>query len=348
MKSSHLFLLLAALWPAAAPAEPVVRAFDARLTALVPAGAELEIVASGHQWLEGPVWVPADHALLFSDIPANAIYRWSEKGVSRFLAPSGYSGTAPFAGREPGSNGLLLDAAGRLVICQHGDRRIVRVETDGSLTVLADRFDGRRLNSPNDAVYASNGDLYFTDPPFGLPGGFDDPGRELSFSGVYRLRADGGLELLIADLLAPNGIALSPDEDILYVTDVDPRRAAWLAYDLVPGGGVANRRVLHDARPWMEHRRGGPDGLEADVHGNLFAAGPEAVFVFAPDGTLLGLIETGVPTANVGWGEDGSTLFIAADTTIRRIRLATEGRIAGRPSGSAVPFAVAQGVGRDE
>ncbi|HET9693647.1 MAG TPA: SMP-30/gluconolactonase/LRE family protein [Steroidobacteraceae bacterium] len=301
----------------------VVR-LDARLDALLPATTRLETIASGHRWLEGPLWDARTHSLLYSDIPANAVYRWRADAAAPelFLAQSGYTGSAPYAGREPGSNGLVFDAQGRLVLCQHGDRRIVRLERDGTRTVLVDRYQGRRLNSPNDAIYASNGDLYFTDPPFGLPQAFDDPGRELDVSGVYRLRADGTLELLIADLRAPNGIALSPDERTLYVTDVADDRPAWYAYALVDGRPVS-RRLLADAAAWTRVRRGGPDGLETDAAGNVFAAGPEAVYVFAPDGTLLGLVETGVPTANLAWGEDGSTLFIAADTEILKLRTST-------------------------
>jgi gluconolactonase len=296
---------------------------DPRLDALLPVGTAFETVASGHRWLEGPLWDTRTSALLYSDIPANAVYRWEAGDAPEvYLAQSGYTGATPFGGREPGSNGLAFDREGRLVLCQHGDRRIVRLERDGTRTVLVDRYDGRRLNSPNDAIYASNGDLYFTDPPFGLPQAFDDPARELDVSGVYRLRADGTLELLIADLAAPNGIALSPDERTLYVTDVASERPAWYAYALVDGRPAA-RRLLADALPWARVRRGGPDGLETDAAGNVFAAGPEAVYVFASDGTLLGLVETGVPTANLAWGEDGSTLFIAADTEILKLRTST-------------------------
>lgn len=313
------------LLPAVVDAEVATQRFDIRFDEIVPQSAELERLTGGHQWVEGPAWDDTTQALLYSDIPANTIYRWRAGTVDTFLAPSGYSGDEPYAGREPGSNGLLFDSSGKLIICQHGDRRIVRLNDDGGLTILADRYLGRRLNSPNDAVLRSNGDLYFTDPPFGLPGTFADPQRELSFSGVYRLSAKGELELLIADLKAPNGIAFSPDEKTLYVTDVDPTQPAWHAYDVTADGGVENGRVFYDAGPWSRSRRGGPDGLKTDIEGNLFAAGPEAVYVFAPDGTLLGLIETGVPTANVAWGEDGSTLFVAADTAIFRIRLTTIG-----------------------
>jgi gluconolactonase len=310
---------------------------DPRFDALVATDARLDVIARNHRWLEGPAWNAAEAALYYSDIPANAIYRWTtETGSEVFLMPSGYSGGTPFAGREPGSNGLVFDPLGRLVVCEHGDRRITRLETDGTRTVLASRYRGRRLNSPNDAVFASNGDLYFTDPPFGLPDTFTDAARELDLQGVYRRRANGTLELVIADVEAPNGIALSIDERTLYVTDVGATRPAWLAFDLTLDGSVMTRRVIADAAPWMQVRRGGPDGLEPDAAGNLFAAGPEGVFVFAPDGALLGLIDTGVPTANVEWGDDGQTLFIAAETQILRLRTLTRGpeRWGRRPASS--------------
>jgi gluconolactonase len=272
------------------------------------------------------VWNRNQGYLLYSDIPANTIYRWTPGTQPLpFIKSSGYSGSVPFGGREPGSNGLAYDVNGRLVICQHGDRRIVRVERNGARTVLADRYLGRRLNSPNDAVFRSNGDLYFTDPPFGLPHAFDDPGRELAFSGVYRLSADGELSVIINNIRAPNGIAFSPDESILYVTDVSSDRPAWLAYDVLPDGRAANGRVFVDARPFTERLPGGPDGLKVDVQGNLFGAGPGGVYVFAPDGAHLGTLETGVPTANVAFGEDGSVLFVAASTAIYRIELSTRG-----------------------
>jgi gluconolactonase len=254
------------------------------------------------------------------------VYRWREdEGVSLYLKPSGYTGAAPFAGREPGANGLAFDSNGRLVLAEHGDRRIARLEHDGRKTTLADRYQGRRLNSPNDLVHKSNGDLYFTDPPFGLPKNFDDPHKELEFSGVYRLGRDGRLTLLIRDIKAPNGIAFSPDEKILYVTDVNPARAAWLAYDVQPDGTLGNSRVLFDATTWTRTKPGAPDGLKLDRDGHVFGAGPGGVHVFAADGTHLGSIETGVATSNVAWGDDGSVLYITAATAVYRIRLNTRG-----------------------
>ncbi len=299
---------------------------DPRIDALLATGAELERLATGFSWLEGPAWDVAAGRLLFSDIPRNSIYRWSEtSGPELHLTPSGYTGDAPFTGREPGSNGLLFDAEGRLVSCEHGDRRISRLEPDGSKTTLADRYEGKRLNSPNDAVYDSNGNLYFTDPPFGLPGAFDDPAKELEHNGVYRLSVDGQLALIIGDIGAPNGIALSPDGKTLYVTDVDRQRPAWLAYDLGADGIVTNGRVLVDGEPFGKWGSGAPDGLAVDRDGNLYGAGPGGVHVFAPDGTHLGTIETGVATSNCAWGEDGTVLYITASDSLFRIRTSTIG-----------------------
>jgi gluconolactonase len=300
--------------------------FDPRFDRLVPPEAVLEKIAGGFKWVEGPAWSRGGGYLLFSDIPNNAIFKWQDGGgVTLFLQPSGYTGSVPFRGREPGSNGLTFDPAGRLVLCEHGDRRITRLEADGRKTTLVDRYEGKRLNSPNDLVFKSNGDLYFTDPPFGLPKAFGDPQKELDFSGVYRLSTDGKLTLLTRALKAPNGIAFSPDEKTLYVTDVDPSRPAWLAYDMKEDGTIANGRVLFDATPWKKPNYGGPDGLKVDRAGNLFAARPGGINVFAPDGTLLGSIETGVATSNVTWGDDGSVLYITASTAIYRIRLSTKG-----------------------
>ena len=298
---------------------------DPRFDVLVPKGAKLEKIADGFTWVEGPVWNKKERALLFSDIPANTVYRWKDGGgIKPFLEPSGYSGATPFSGKEPGSNGLSFDANGRLVLCQHGDRQIARLETDGTLTVLADRYNGHRINSPNDLVFRANGDLYFTDPPFGLPKAFDDPDKA-PVQGVYRVSQDGKLTLLIVDIKAPNGIAFSPDEKTLYVSDVDPKRAAWLAYDVKPDGTVTNGRVFFDATRWRKDPFFGPDGFKVDQDGNLFGARPGGISVIAPDGTLLGTIETGQPTSNVAWGEDGSTLFVTGGSSVYRIRLATKG-----------------------
>jgi gluconolactonase len=299
---------------------------DPRFDRLVPRDAVLEKVAGGFAWVEGPVWNRKDGYLLFSDIPNNSVFKRQEgAGVSLFLKPSGYTGEAPFEGREPGSNGLAFDPEGRLVLCEHGDRRIARLESDGLKTTLADRYEGRRLNGPNDLVFKSNGDLYFTDPPFGLPKGFDDLRKELDFSGVYRLSTSGQLILLTREIKAPNGIAFSPDERTLYVSNADSKRAVWMAYDVRDDGTLAGGRIFFDATAWTKTKKGAPDGMKIDRDGNLFAAGPGGIHVFSPDGTHLGSIETGVATSNAAWGDDGSVLYITASTAIYRIRLTTKG-----------------------
>lgn len=300
---------------------------DPRLDALVPKDAVLEVLAEGFAWTEGPVWDKKARRVLFSDIPANAINEWTAAaGLKLFLKPSGYSGTTPFTGREPGSNGLTYDAQGQLVLCQHGNRQIARLEKDGKFKTLADRYQGKRFNSPNDLAYRTNGDLYFTDPAYGLPKTFEDPGRELTFTGVYRLAKDGGVTLLVQDLKAPNGIAFSPDEKTLYVAQSHPEKAVVMAYDVQPDGTVKNGRVFFDMTSWVSKERPGlPDGLKVDKAGNLFVTGPGGVHVITQKAELLGTIATGVPTANCAFGEDGSTLFVTANTTLCRIRLTTRG-----------------------
>jgi len=305
-----------------------IERLDPRFDVLIPRHAVLEQVADGIEWAEGPVWDAVDGSLLFSDVPRNGIFRWQENnGVSLFLERSGYTGKAPFAGREPGSNGLAFDREHRLVMCQHGNRGIARRERDGRTTVLADRYESRRLNSPNDLVFRSNGDLYFTDPPFGLPKSFEDPDKEVPFQGVYRLTPEGELTALVTDLEAPNGIGFSPDETTLYVSNAFNERPIWMAYPVLADGTLGPGREFAEARTWVKAGEGVPDGLKIDVNGNVFAAGPGGIHVFAPDGTRLGRIVTGVPTGNLSWGEDGSVLFIAANHRILRLRTTTMGRL---------------------
>ena len=309
-----------------------VERLDPALAALVPANARVERLAAGYDWLEGPVWRRRTGDLLFSDVPQNTIYRWRPgEGVSVYLRPAGYTGPTP-PGRELGSNGLTLDARQRLVMADHGNRQIARVDDSTyTKTTLVDRHAGRRLNSPNDLAYRSNGDLYFTDPPYGLRGLDADPAKELAFNGVYRLTPSGELTLLTRELSYPNGIAFSPDERTLYVANSDPRRPVWMAYDVEPGGTLARGRVLFDATPLVRQGRPGlPDGMKVDRQGNLFATGPGGVLVITPDGRHLGTIVTGQATANCAWGDDGSTLYMTADTQLVRVRL----RAAGTPPGA--------------
>jgi gluconolactonase len=303
---------------------PAIVRLDPRFDQLVGSDAAVEKIVDGIAWAEGPVWNRPGEFLLFSDVPNNSIFKWETgKGLSLFLKPSGYTGSEPFQGREPGSNGLAFDKQGRLVFCQHGDRRITRLEKDGSKTVLVERYRGKRINSPNDLVFKSNGDLYFTDPPFGLPKSFDDPKRELDFCGVYRFSKNGKLTLLTKEVQAPNGIAFSPDEKTLYVAD--SKQTQWFAFDVKRNGTLGRSRVLFDGRAISNGRPGVADSLKVDVHGNIFAAAPGGLFVIAPDGTLLGRFDLGTATGNCAWGEDGSTLFITSNHLVYRIRLKTKG-----------------------
>ncbi|HEY5907842.1 MAG TPA: SMP-30/gluconolactonase/LRE family protein, partial [Vicinamibacteria bacterium] len=298
-----------------APGVKIVRA-SAALDTLLARDAVVEKLADGYQWTEGPLWDKTNARLLFSDIPGNRIIAWAAgKGAAEWLKPSGYTGSAPFTGREPGSNGLAFDAKGDLILCQHGDRRLARRGGDGKFTTLADRYEGKRLNSPNDLNIRPNGDILFTDPPYGLPGTFTDPARELPFTGVYRRGTDGKVTLLVKDMTAPNGIGVSPDGKTLYVANSDPKRAIWMVFPLREDGTVGEGRVFFDSTSWVGKERPGlPDGLKVDVAGNVFATGPGGVIIFNAKGEHLGTIETGVPTANCAFGDDGRTLYITANT----------------------------------
>ncbi len=301
---------------------------DPRLDKLVPKDAKIEIVANGFTWTEGPVWVPAQDGpyLLFCDIPRNSVFKWQEgKGVSLFLKPSGYTG-AVYYGLEPGSNGLLLDPEGRLVSCEHGDRRVSVLTKNGGKRTLVDNYRGKRLNSPNDGCFKSNGDLYFTDPPYGLPGHWDDPRRELDFCGVYRLsKDDNELTLLRDEMTRPNGIAFSQDEKTLYVAQSDPKAALWKAFPVKADGTLGEGRVFYDVTDQVGKLPGLPDGLKVDKNGNLFAAGPGGVWVFSPESKPLGRLDTGQRTANCCWGNDGTALYITADMYLCRVKTTTKG-----------------------
>ncbi len=298
---------------------------DPRVDALVPPDARIEKLAEGFTFIEGPVWIRSESRLLFSDVRGNEIYQWTEAdGASTFIDPV-FEGDRT-GRRSISSNGLTLDGEGRLIICEHGNRRISRLEADGTRSVVVEQFEGGQLNSPNDAVYSSDGSLYFTDPPYGLEGLEESPMRELDFNGVYRLSPDGELELLVRDQSRPNGIALSPDEQTLYVANSDAENMVWMAYDL-DDEGASNGRVFYDVND--QTAAGAADGMKVDRAGNLFATGPGGVWIIAPDGTHLGTISTGEVTANVAWGDDGRTLYMTASTGLYRIRLSTEGVIPG-------------------
>jgi gluconolactonase len=282
------------------------------------------MVATGFEFTEGPVWSP-EGALLFSSPNTNAIYRWDPTGkVTVFRSKSGYTGFDIGRYHQPGSNGLTFSPDGLLTVCQHGNRRVIRVNPHGDVTVLADHFDGRRLNSPNDLVYRSDGTLYFTDPPFGLPGVFDDPDKELPFSGVFGVRGSGEVFLISNELEGPNGLAFSPDERYLYVGNWDLQRKVVMRYEIDDSGTAVGESVFYD----MTDAPGEDalDGLKVDEQGNVYACGPGGIWVLSPTGEKLGLLHLPEDPHNIAWGEqDVRTLYVTALTGIYRVRLNVAG-----------------------
>jgi gluconolactonase len=302
-----------------------IERLDPEFDKLVPQGAVIEVLGAGFDWAEGCCWIKERGFLVFSDIPPNKIMKWDPKSgmVSVFMEKVGYTGSAPFvsATPEPGTNGLMLDSEGRLVCCCHGDRVVKRIEKDGKFTILADKYDGKRFNSPNDLVYKSNGDLYFTDPPYGLPDREKDKTRELDWFGVYRLGKDGKVTLLTKEMTRPNGIGFSPDEKTLYVAQSDPEAAIWKAFPVKADGTLGDSRVIYDATKWVKEGRPGlPDGLAVDKQGHIWATGPGGVYCMTPEGKILGRLNTGERTANCKFGDDGKTLFVCADMYICRVK----------------------------
>jgi gluconolactonase len=304
---------------------------DPAAEAIVPADATVEKIGDGFKFLEGPVWVHAKGQgfLLFSDIPANVIRKWDTKdGFSVFLEKSGFSGTITpdFGGQTNngfglvnliGSNGITIDKQGRIVFCTHGDREVVRLEKNGKRTVLASRYEGKRLNSPNDLVFKSDGSLYFTDPPSGLRDGDKNPQKELPFNGVYRL-SKGKLTLLAKDFVRPNGIAFSPDEKYLYVNDTV--RKVIERFDVQPDGGVTNRKIITDMN--SDTAPGAPDGMKVDKQGNIYCTGPQGFWIMSPEGKHLATIKTKELPANLNWGDaDAKMLYLTARTGLYRIHL---------------------------
>jgi gluconolactonase len=307
------------------PPRKIVR-LDPRFDTLLPKDAKVETIARGFIWTEGVAWNKPGKFLVFSDIPHNVVHKWQDGKLSDFVKPSGYTGKTPRGGKpgdEPGSNGLRFDAEGRLTLCEHGDRRVTRIEKDGKKTVLADNYMGKKLNSPNDLVYHSNGDLYFTDPPYGMA---KEEKSELGFQGVYLRKKGGKLILLTKDMTRPNGIELSPDEKTLYVANSDPAQPIWNSFPIKSDGTLGDGKVFVDGMKWVKAGRPGlPDGMKVDAQGNLWATGPGGVWVFTPAGEVIGNIDTGTNTANVAFGDDGSTLYIAANHDICRVKTTTKG-----------------------
>lgn len=327
------------IMPVRAQNKATIERLDHGLDAIVPENATLEKLTNGFKWTEGPVWTRAGY-VLFAEIPSNRIMKWVPGGKTTvFMQGMGYSGTAPFGGPEPGTNGMTLDSRGRLTVAGHARRDVFRLESlakGAKLTVLAERYEGKRLSSPNDLVYRADGSLYFTDPPYGLPTQSDnDPLKELSFNGVYRIPNalshpagappdDSKLQLLIKDLTRPNGIAFSPDQKILYIAVSDPKHKVWMRYDVNPDGSVSNGRVFFDAT--SSKGEGGPDGIKVDQAGNLYGSGPGGLWIFSPQGRHLGTVAIAERMANLNWGDaDGKTLYITASSTLYRIRLKIAG-----------------------
>jgi gluconolactonase len=325
MKSQALVIsaLSAAVLFAQPASEANIRRIDPAFDKLVAPGSQVEKVAGGFQFIEGPVWYRPGGNLFFSDIPGNVIMQWSPAGGAKVFREHIFAGEYP-AGKQVGTNGLTLDKQGRLIAAEHGNRRVSRIAKDGMLTVLADRFEGKRLNSPNDVVVKKNGDIYFTDPPFGLlnPGqalgdAAKNPLREMDFNGVFRITARGKIEALAKDIALPNGLAFSPDEKQLYVAN--SANKTWSVYDVQSDGTLGNGRIFYDAA--KETGAGVPDGMKVDSAGNIWATGPGGILVISSQAKLLGVITFAEVPANCAWGDaDGKTLYATARTGLYRIK----------------------------
>jgi gluconolactonase len=338
MKNSKLFLLLILLSACANPntssniededfefqSVGSIERLDPDLNIFLPQDAKIELIASGFEWSEGPLWLEDQNALIFSDVPTNKIWKWTEKdSLSLFLEPSGYLGTETNK-KEPGSNGLALNTSGQLIICQHGERRVARMNASLSdpkpdFIALASTYEGKKFNSPNDLIFNKSGQLFFNDPPYGL-----DPWntKELDFQGVYRLDPDGSLNLLLDTLSRPNGIGLSPDESTLYIAQSDPEKARYYAFDLGENGDILGGNILLDATMLIGSENPGlPDGLAVHSSGTLFASGPGGILVISPEGKHLGTIKTGQGTANCAFDSDENYLYMTADAFLMRIMM---------------------------
>ena len=296
---------------------------------LVPEDPKIEILGEGFTWAEGPCWIPAEQKFVFSDVKENTIFEWTEKGgIKPYLKPSGYTGERPRGG-EMGSNGLTLSLDGKLVLCMCGDRRVAEMATSTAnpkpeFITLSGSYDGQKYNSPNDLCYAKNGDLFFTDPPYGLEQNMRDPLKEMNYQGVFKVDKNGKTTLLTKDLPYPNGIAVSADGEKLYVSNSDARNPAWMVYDLTPDHQIENGKVF--LKPEGIDRRqmpGSPDGMAVHKSGWLFAAGPGGIWVITPEGEHLGIIYTGELTSNCTFNEDYSYLYMSANHKVLRMKLKT-------------------------
>jgi gluconolactonase len=301
-----------------------IERLDPALDQLIAPGTQAEIIGEGYTWSEGPVWIENEKMLLFSDVPNNIIYKWSEeKGIETFLTPSGYTGTIPRGG-EPGSNGLILNNAGQLVICQHGDRRVALLTSSfkdpkPEFTTLADNYQGKKLNSPNDVVVDKQGNLFFTDPPYGLLKNVNDSSKQIPFQGVYKVKPDGTVILLVDSLTRPNGIALSPDQQTLYVANSDQPVAKWYSFH-IKGDSLTDAKIFYSAK-YADGESGAPDGLRVDKNGNLFATGPGGIWIFNAEGKALGRIRLPEATANCTFSADGKILYMTSHMYLLRMKI---------------------------
>lgn len=304
----------------------IIERLDSAINNIIDEDAQAEIISEGYEWSEGPVWIESEKMLLFSDVPRDTVFKWTEKNRKEvYLTPSGYSGTEKRGG-EMGSNGLLLDPNGKLVLCQHGDRRLARMEAPLNkpapvYVTIADKFQNKKFNSPNDAVYNSRGEMFLTDPPYGLEQQESDPKKEIPFQGVYRVRTNGNVELITDSITRPNGIAFLPGEKTLLVANSDPAKPYWYAFDLDENDKFTNGRIFLSAANQPAGTKGLPDGLKVDKQGNVFATGPGGIWIFNSSAKLLGKIKLPDPTSNCALSDDQKTLFITNDMYVLRIVL---------------------------
>ncbi|WP_199560865.1 SMP-30/gluconolactonase/LRE family protein [Mucilaginibacter hurinus] len=296
------------------------------LDAIIDTNGKIEVIADGFKWVEGPVWVESQQMLLVSDVPNNKIYKWTaQRGKELYLEPSGYTGNKPRGG-EMGSNGLTLTAEGKLVVCQHGDRRVAVMDVPVNspkpvFTSLATNYKGKKFDSPNDVVIKSNGDTYFTDPPYGLEKNVKDSSKQAPYQGVYKIAKNGSVTLLVDTITRPNGIAFFPDEKRLLIANSDAKKPYWYVYDVDRNGNLANGRIFFNAARYTKNDFRMPDGLKIDKNGNVFSSGPGGFWIFNKHGEVLGRFINDAITSNCAFSSDEKTLFITANDKILKIDL---------------------------
>ncbi|MBN1378641.1 MAG: SMP-30/gluconolactonase/LRE family protein [Gammaproteobacteria bacterium] len=313
------------------PTTGSVERLDSIIDKLIPTTAKIEILADGFSWAEGPLWVEKGQYLLFSDVPKNIVYKWKDgEGKSVYLQPSGDTSEVDSGGSTEGANGLLLDDNDQLILCQHGDRRLAVMDAPldnprPQFNTITDNWQNKRFNSPNDAAFYKNGEIYFTDPPYGLANYPNVINRQIAFNGVYKVDHSGHATMLVDDIIRPNGIAFSPDYKTLYIANSEERRVVWFVYDVTDDGLLRNKRIFFDATAQLSAKNKGlADGMKVNQQGYIFATGPGGVLVFSPQGKHLGTVRTGQATANVAFGNNGQYLYMTASRYLMRIKLVNE------------------------